>query len=499
MGVNEDSIKEKEKERAEQLDHFALASVKQNQTRAHVLPSICQLESESNPQGVDKTFVKDDWCQWNSLLKRQGFTVTSQLKPPSFCNKAALEKEVWETFWNVGTYLVGPTHQVTSKREEFAMLNLGSFILYCGHGLSPESALLLAESRTCSDFHNSPSRTGLQSRPKNRTVAGGELCLHNSGYVDLFAMMEPIFCQFEERPRVPYKSRTCLLLFDSCHSGLLAEENSLEKIRQLAENSSVRVIIQASCGPNEGALGGIFTHVFEAVQNKRFRSLLNKKSSEETFMQSPCVGQVGGQQKIDSDYPEVQVGEKLVYLINGGVAFQRAYELLEDCLLAPLPVPTIDFRKKEKKKIKKKGKKEKADEKLLEWKGWRSLVPPSEEQLLSLFLNCLGNWQVADFKGYTDTHGRPTVTGMFLFVPRKADKIEEEELSPEPSFFSEVHFFSFVCGFFFLDTLEVLPTHPPTHSLTHHSPPLSTLYNFLLISLFFIFFFLFIFRRANKV
>ena len=234
---------------------------------------------------------------------------------------------------------------------------------------------------------------------------------------------------------------------------------------------------------------GIFTHVFEAVQNERFRSLLlDKKPSEETFMQSPCVGQVGGgQQEIGSDYPEVQVGEKSLYLINGGVAFQRAHELLDDCLLAPLPVPTIRFRKKggKKEKIKKKGKKEKADEKPLEWKGWRSLVPPSEERLISLFLDRLDHWEVADFKGYTDTYDdRPnTVTGMFLFVPRKADEIEEEELSPEPSFFSEVHFFSFVCGFFFWTLWRFFPpTHPLTHSPTHpltHSPtthPLFLLY-----------------------
>ena len=139
MGVNcEDVIKEREKERAEQLDRSALVFAEREQNRAHVLPSICQLVSESNPRGVDKTFVEEDWYQWNSLLKQQGFTVTSQPTPPSFYNKEVLEHAVWETFWNVGTYLVGPTHEVTEK-EDFAKLNMGSFIPYCGHGLSPES------------------------------------------------------------------------------------------------------------------------------------------------------------------------------------------------------------------------------------------------------------------------------------------------------------------------------------------------------------------------
>lgn len=184
---------------------------------------------------------------------------------------------------------------------------------YAGHGLGKETAKKLCYSSTprlkkigldpkCNDAANT-----FVKKLENRKVQGGELCLHEVGYCDLYGLLKPWIAAVKAESvnaKGAKKNKHLVIILDSCHSGIIAQE--LEEFQKQAqeidstlldENS---VTIQAACGPDERTYGGYFTPCFVYLnENKEFLNELkvewNNMEQEEKakyrsiYLPSPMV------------------------------------------------------------------------------------------------------------------------------------------------------------------------------------------------------------------
>ena len=265
----------------------------ENHPRCVLLPSPEKLDTSMNSAGSDVTDTLEDfqriknWAKENKLLNT-GFSDYRERQ-----NKQ-LEKSSFKS-------LV----QLAFSRAFVAMRNTRNpdleelvFWFYTGHGLGKENAKTL-------EYLSTPCLSNVDLNhnyhddsivfdfvQKERKVQGGELCLHMGGFCDLYGLLKPwIAAVKSESINAPgqKKNKHLVVILDSCHSGIIAEElKKFEKqVRKkdesfLKENS---VTIQAACGPNERTFGGYFTPPFLYLndpQNKKLLEQLRKSWKQMT-------------------------------------------------------------------------------------------------------------------------------------------------------------------------------------------------------------------------
>ena len=151
---------------------------------------------------------------------------------------------------------------------------------YTGHGLLRDTANRLGYSST-PDFGVRIWEEANNFVKENRPVKGGELCLHDFGFCDLYGLLKPWIAFVKPPIREEEKTNKHLvILLDSCHSGMLAEElkdfedNMRKKGDSLLNDNSVT--IQAACGPNESTFGGYFTPCFVYLNDPENEEVLNE-------------------------------------------------------------------------------------------------------------------------------------------------------------------------------------------------------------------------------
>ena len=147
---------------------------------------------------------------------------------------------------------------------------------YTGHGLRRDTANRLGYSST-PDFGVTFCKGANDFVKENRTVKGGELCLHDIGFCDLYGLLKPWIATVKGRG---LKDKHLVIVLDSCYSAIIAkelkdfEENMRKKGESLLNDNSVT--IQAACNPNESTFGGYFTPCFVYLNDPENEELLNE-------------------------------------------------------------------------------------------------------------------------------------------------------------------------------------------------------------------------------
>ena len=141
---------------------------------------------------------------------------------------------------------------------------------YTGHGLPNDK---LSDARSMPElsevnFNEEYNEIAKQYINEDQKVKGGELVLHHVGYCGLQGLLKPwIACVKDESRNAKgngKKNKHLLIILDSCHSGILAEElEELNKKNGPWNEEGCTVTLQAACGPDEGTFGGYFTPVFK--------------------------------------------------------------------------------------------------------------------------------------------------------------------------------------------------------------------------------------------
>ena len=261
--------------------------------RCALLPSPEKLDISMNSPGSDVTDTLEDfkqiknWVEENELLNTGFYNnyreQDKQLEKDSFKNAVKLA---------FGTAFHPMRNTRSPELEELV------FWYYAGHGLGKKTAKTLEYLSTpcLSNVHFNPydhdDAIVFDFVQKERKVQGGELCLHMGGFCDLYGLLKPwIAAVKSESINAPgqKKNKHLVVILDSCHSGIIAEElKKFEKqVRKkdesfLKENS---VTIQAACGPNERTFGGYFTPPFLYLndpQNKKLLEQLRKSWKQMT-------------------------------------------------------------------------------------------------------------------------------------------------------------------------------------------------------------------------
>lgn len=151
------------------------------------------------------------------------------------------------------------------------------FWYYAGLGLSKKAAAKLSYSSTpclAIDHVNIDPKCHEAADEfvkefEGRKVKGGELCLHEVGFCDLYGLLKPWIAAVKAKSvnaEGRKKNKHLFIILDSCYSGIIAEE--LKKFEECMKKKDPKflrknsVTIQAAYGPDQGALRGYFTPWF---------------------------------------------------------------------------------------------------------------------------------------------------------------------------------------------------------------------------------------------
>lgn len=109
------------------------------------------------------------------------------------------------------------------------------FWYYAGHGVGKEGALkkrnysstpLLTRIGLSSDYHKAANK--FVEKFEGKKLKGGELCLHKVGFCGLHGLLKPWIAAIQTEsinaPGKKKKNKHLVLILDSCHSGILADE-----------------------------------------------------------------------------------------------------------------------------------------------------------------------------------------------------------------------------------------------------------------------------------
>lgn len=177
-----------------------------------------------------------------------------------------------------GSYIILRHHEPRQGKGMFLWY-------YTGHGLGKDTADRLEYSSTPYFFsiHHGPITLFQDANDfvkENRKVKGGELCLHEHGFCDLYGLLKLWIAAVKPKGADEKKDKHLVIVLDSCHSGIPAEdlkdfvENMRKKGDSLLNDNSVT--IQAACGPNESTFGGYFTPCFVYLNDPKNKKLLNE-------------------------------------------------------------------------------------------------------------------------------------------------------------------------------------------------------------------------------
>jgi hypothetical protein len=174
-------------------------------------------------------------------------------------------------------------------------------LYYAGHGLSEQGATNLNNANPNEGQRQSSSPRLDQVRftdPKqysaaaegfltsNRTVKGGELCLHDVGFCDLQGLLKPWIAAVKEKSiNLPHdsvkKNKHLVVVADSCYSGKLTED--LEKLALTSgpwNKNDCTVTVQSASGSGEPTIGDYFTPCFVYFNKPENRPFLQKLKNE---------------------------------------------------------------------------------------------------------------------------------------------------------------------------------------------------------------------------
>ena len=255
-------VDERTRERDEQLKEYR-ASMEEH-PRCGILPSPEVLRT-SLSKGLDETNTIEDFKEMAKW----------------FGGAKVLNTEFYEYFQ--GSQLDEANYngliQLAFSNAYAAMRHTGNPELqelviwyYTGHGL-PNDKLPDAPSMPklrkvdLNEDYNKIAKQYLYE-DKELQVKGGELCLHHVGFCGLRGLLKPwiagVKAESQNAKGHGKKNKHLLIILDSCHSGILAEElEELNKMPGPWNEHGCTVTVQTACGPDEGTYGGYFTPCFK--------------------------------------------------------------------------------------------------------------------------------------------------------------------------------------------------------------------------------------------
>ncbi len=230
--------------------------------RFAILPSPEKLNVSYNSPGRDATNTQRDFNDVWQWAKRAGFLNTEFHKDAMIAvdRGEQLEKPVYKSLINLAFgRAFAPIHATCFPAGEEMVL-----LYYAGHGLSPNA--LPPNGQSASPCLVKVGLTNTFKYFEDRTVSGGELCLHDVGFCDLKGLLTPwIAAVKEESSNAPgvKKNKHLVVIADSCHSGVLVQD-----LQQLANGggpwnvNGCTVTVQSACSSDEPTFGGYFTPCF---------------------------------------------------------------------------------------------------------------------------------------------------------------------------------------------------------------------------------------------
>ena len=239
--------------------------------RCALLPSPEKLDLSRNSPGLDETDTIGDFRLVRDWVADKG------LLNVRFYGRSPKEQKD-----KIENSEFGSLVQLAYNNGFSAMRNTANpeleelvFWYYAGHGLGKTQAKNLTYSSTpCLDrvgfnpnYYDDANK--LVKEFEGGKVKGGELCLHQVGFCDLYGLLKPFIAAVKSKSINAdgvKKNKHLVIILDSCHSGILAQdlhdfEKQAHKIDPtfLEENS---VTIQVACGPDERTFGGYFAPCF---------------------------------------------------------------------------------------------------------------------------------------------------------------------------------------------------------------------------------------------
>ena len=252
--------KERERERDEQDRNFLDSMVKL--ARCGILPSPDVLKTRSS-RGRDEIKTIEDFSEMVNWFKKAEVANTDFYK--NF-QDSELDEANYNTLIQLAFSNAFAAMRHTGHPEHHELV----IWYYTGHGVpndKPPNALSLPDFRkvNLNQEFNEFAKKYIDEKPK---VKGGELCLHHVGFCGLQGLLLPWIAGVKAKSQNAKgngkKNKHLLIILDSCHSGILAEElEVLNKGNGPWNEEGCTVTVQAACGPDEVTYGGYFTPCFK--------------------------------------------------------------------------------------------------------------------------------------------------------------------------------------------------------------------------------------------
>ena len=249
--------------------------------RCAILPSPEKLNVSINSLGQDLTNTQGDFNNvWQWARQKEFLNTTIFVDAVTVDEGKQLEALVYESLIKFAfSSAVDPIRNTFSPENDELVL-----LYYTGHGLDVQSANGRSSSPLLDNDYFKIAENG---RTSDRTVKGGELCLHDFGYCDLMGLLTPwIKAVNEESRNAPgvKKNKHLVVIADSCYSGVLVQD--LKKLpieespwKEFKENGCT-VTVQSACGSDEPTFGGYFTPCFVYFNKPENQPFLRKLKNE---------------------------------------------------------------------------------------------------------------------------------------------------------------------------------------------------------------------------
>ena len=274
-------LKEKVEAFKEQREADDKANLKEmgQHPRCILLSSPEMLDLSMNYPGSDKTNTREDFA-----LVRDWVGIKGLLNADFYQGYG--EKALEHTEF-------GALVKLAYKNGFDAMRNTASpdgeelvFWYYTGHGLGKDKARNLTYSSTPHLEDDYKAVNHLVE--EGGKVKGGELFLHKFGFCGLHGLLKPWIAAVKlesiNAKGAKKKNKHLVIILDSCHSGILANDLQEFKDHVQAEDPSLlegnSITIQAACGPNERTFGGYFTPCFTYLNQDENSSWLQGLKEE---------------------------------------------------------------------------------------------------------------------------------------------------------------------------------------------------------------------------
>ena len=248
--------------------------------RCAIVPSPEKLNVSINSQGQDLTNTQGDFNNvWQWARQKEFLNTTFFVDAVTVDEGKQLEALVYKSLIKFAfSSAVDPIRNTFSPENDELVL-----LYYTGHGLEPQSANGQSSSPLLDNYYFKIA----ENRTSDRTVKGGELCLHDFGYCDLMGLLTPwIKAVNEESSKAPgvKKNKHLVVIADSCYSGVLVQDlkklpNEENPWKEFKENGCT-VTVQSACGSDEATFGGYFTPCFIHFNKPENRRFLRKLKNE---------------------------------------------------------------------------------------------------------------------------------------------------------------------------------------------------------------------------